>query len=449
MKRFTSSLGGRLIVWFIAVQSLLAVVAMTAMFTLTPQPGDEYAFAHLNAANLVTWSLRPGADGRLRIGETAELRDFRRERPWVRLAALHDGRPLAGSSPDLVTALEAQGLPRFANATFAFTRGPLAGSMAAASAQSTRWGEVIVVSTDNRFRPADVPAMVLYMGAYVVRVMGVALLGSVLIVPFVIRRALRPLDRASAEAGRIDLRTREMRLPEDAGVPTELVSLVRSINAALARLDEGFSRQQRFAAQTAHEMRTPLAILAARIDSQPPGELTAALRRDVERIRDLVDQLLFVARLERRDVPLEDPIDLVALARDVVADCTPLALAEGRDLAFAPRVERLATRGGVAALESALTNLVRNAIRAEPMGGTVEVRVMPTGLIHVIDHGAGVAHEDQERIFEPFWRRDHHTPGAGLGLAIVKEAVAAHGGAVTVAQTPGGGATFSLRVPIR
>ncbi|SFK16079.1 HAMP domain-containing sensor histidine kinase [Caulobacter sp. UNC279MFTsu5.1] len=449
MRRFSTSLGGRLIAWFIAMQSLLAIVVIALKFVLSPQPGDQYAFAHLNAANLVVRSLEAGPGGAPRIGDTATLRAFRHDRPQVRLAAIHAGQPLAGSSRDLVDALEMQGLPRFASATFAFTRGPLAGSMVVATAERTRWGEVTVVSTGNRFRLADLPALAAQTGGNVLRVMAIVLLGSILIVPLVIRRALEPLERASAQAAQIDLRTRQMRLPEGVGVPSELVSLVRSINMALARLDEGFSRQQRFAAQAAHEMRTPLAILAARVDSQPESELTAALRRDVERMRSLVDQLLFVARLERGDVPLEEPLDLVALARDVVADCTPLALAEGRDLALVPMVTRLPTRGGVAVLESALTNLVRNATRAEPPGGTVEVRVTSAGEIHVIDHGGGVADEDGRRIFEPFWRREHRTPGAGLGLTIVQEAMAAHGGAVKVGRTPGGGATFTMLVPIR
>ncbi len=193
-------------------------------------------------------------------------------------------------------------------------------------------------------------------------------------------------------------------------------------------------------------MRTPLAIMAARIDSQQDAGQADGMRRDVERMRTLVDQLLLVARLERRDVRLEETVDLVALARDVVADCTPLAIAGGRDLALTPEVGQLPVRGGRQVLESALLNLVQNAVRAEPLGGTVDVIVRSPGQILVVDHGAGVALADRESIFDPFWRRDELHPGAGLGLTIVKETAIAHGGGVSVEETPGGGATFRLRL---
>jgi signal transduction histidine kinase len=269
----------------------------------------------------------------------------------------------------------------------------------------------------------------------------------VLAVPLLVRRALRPLLAATRQAAAIDLHARDMRLPEGESVPSELLPLARGINAALDRLDEGFRRQQRFAAQAAHEMRTPLAILAARIDGMSDRAEAQALRRNVERMRVLVDRLLFIARLERRDIRLDERVDLVALARDVVADCAPLAIADGRKLALLPEAERLPIRGNVRALESALVNLIENAVRSEPEGGTVEVVVRAPAEMLVIDHGAGIAAEDRARVFEPFWRRQDRNTGAGLGLTIVKEAATAHGGSIEVTETPGGGATFRLSLP--
>lgn len=442
----TRSLAGRLVVWFVVFQSVVSVLAMAASLFLWRQVGDEYAFAQMHIADLVAEALVQTSGGGLVIAPTPALAAFRAERPAVKVAAMRGREIIDGSSPELATALRGLGMPRFMNATFAFTEGPLAGSVAAGAAVQTRWGEVVVVSTDNPLQTADLPALSRYMFGYLVRVMGIVLLGSVLIVPLVIHRALRPLNEASKAAAKIDLRSRDLRLPDGEGVPSELLPLVRSINVALDRLDEGFSRQQRFAAEAAHEMRTPLAILAARIDSEHGAAQLDGMRRDVERMRTLVDQLLLVARLERRDVRLEETIDLVALARDVVADCTPLALAAGRDLALAPDSERVLVQGGRQVLESALINLVQNAVRAEPVGGTVEIIVRAPGEILVVDHGAGVAPRDRESVFDPFWRRDEQHPGAGLGLTIVKETAVAHGGAIFVEETPGGGATFRLRI---
>lgn len=438
------SLAGRLVIWFVIVQSALSVLALGVTLVIWRQPGDEYAFSQMNLSRLLVEALAQGPDGRLMIRDTEALRAFKASRPKVRLAVLRDGAVVDGSSSELARALREAGTPDFANATFTFTEGELAGVTVAATAVESRWGRIVVVSADNRLRLADVPALLLYMSGYLVTVMAIVLLGAALIVPLVIRRALRPLQKASEQAAAIDLRSRNLRLPEGSGVPSELAPLVRSINVALDRLDEGFHRQQRFAAEAAHELRTPLAILAARIDSHPDHADAAGMRRDLARMRTLVDQLLLIARLERRQVRLEEAVDLVALARDVVADCTPLAVAGGRDLALSLGPAHLVITGERLALESALLNLVQNAIRAEPVGGAVEVAVTATGEILVVDHGSGVAEEDRKSIFDPFWRRDEGHPGAGLGLTIVKEAAAAHGGSVSIEPTPGGGATFRL-----
>ena len=442
--RFGRSLAGRLVIWFVVVQSALSVLALGVTLVIWRQPGDEYAFAQMHVSKLLIGAIVEQPDGSLAIRDTRRLAAFKAARPDARLAVLKDGEALAGSSPQLAAALRAMGTPDFANATFTLANGPLAGSSVAATTVASPWGRLVVVSADNALRPADVPSLILYMSGYLVTVMAIVLLGAALIVPLVIGRALRPLQEASKQAARIDLRSRDVRLPEGSGVPSELAPLVRSINVALDRLDDGFGRQQRFAAEAAHELRTPLAILAARIDSQSDHADAEGMRRDLSRMRTLVDQLLLIARLERREVRLEEPVDLVALARDVVADCSPLAIAGGRDLALTPQVARLVVRGERPVLESALLNLVQNAIRAEPSGGTVEVVVASSGEIQVIDHGAGVAEADRESIFDPFWRRDERHPGAGLGLTIVKEAAAAHGGSIRVEPTPGGGATFRL-----
>ena len=92
-----------------------------------------------------------------------------------------------------------------------------------------------------------------------------------------------------------------------------------------------------------------------------------------------------------------------------------------------------------------VANLIGNALKAEPVGGTVLVRLRPEGEVEVIDHGEGVAPCHRETIFEPFWRKSEATPGSGLGLAIAKELISKLHGRICVEETPGGGATFKLR----
>lgn len=458
MRLVPASLTGRIIVRLIAFQILVGVATAIVSTLFLSSPDETYFIALPHVGDLMLEALSLGTDGRPFIIDTPAIRRFRAERPQVRIVVVdREGREVEGSDPDLLAALRAYDLPHFYRApeygsgrAAIFTipdsyGGPLAGAVVvAASGEEEPYGSGTLFVARNELRAEDLPAFVSHVVDEHLPTLGPVLVVVVLVVPLLVRRALRPLLAATREAAAIDLHTRDLRLPEGKGVPSELLPLARGINAALARLDESFRRQQRFAAQAAHEMRTPLAIIAARIDGMADRQEAEALRRNVERMRSLVDRLLFIARLERRDIPLDDRIDLVALARDVVADCAPLAIAANRKLALLPEVAQLPLRGNARALESALANLIENAVRSEPEGGTIEVVVRRPTEILVVDHGAGIAPEDRDRVFEPFWRRHDRNTGAGLGLTIVREAATVHGGSIAVTETPGGGATFRL-----
>ena len=224
--------------------------------------------------------------------------------------------------------------------------------------------------------------------------------------------------------------------------------LVEAVNAALARLDAGAARQRRFAANAAHELRTPIAILRTRIDALGNAPYSADLKRDVRRIQTIVEQLLTAARLGERGGQMDEIVDLVATIRATVADYAPLVIESKRHIDFDSTVPSVRVQGNRRALESVVANLIDNALRAEPEGGTVLVRIGSNGTVEVIDHGEGVPVDARGMIFEPFWRGDETTPGAGLGLAIVKELMDLHKGEISIAETPGGGATFRLTLPL-
>jgi two-component system sensor histidine kinase TctE len=258
-----------------------------------------------------------------------------------------------------------------------------------------------------------------------------------------LRRGLRPLMRASAAATSVGPSAPGVRLPL-AGLPREVTPLVHAVNAALARLEQTIEAQRGFMAEAAHGLRTPLAVLTARLDSLGDVPEADALRRDADRMTRLVGQLLRMARLESLPLDVTGPVDLHAVAVEAISDLAPLGIRRGIDLALlGPTAMPL--RGNHAALVLAVTNLIEKAIGHAPPGSVVEVELAAPGRIAVRDRGPGVAPADRARILRPFERGpDAGADGAGIGLAIVAEIAAAHGGAVGVDGRSGGGACFVL-----
>lgn len=279
----------------------------------------------------------------------------------------------------------------------------------------------------------------------VLPIMAVMAVATLVAAPFVVRGALAGLDQAAMEARRIDIDQRGIRLPA-ADVPTEVEPLVTAVNGALARLDEGYDRQQRFLADAAHELRTPIAILNTRIDALPPGPDKTRLAQDVARLVTLAEQLLDLQRMDRQ-APLVR-VDLAAIARQVLGDLAPLAFAAGYQMTFEEDTggRPALVPGDRPALERALTNLVQNAIDHGGRRGVITVRV-GQGRIDVSDQGDGVPADQRNRVLEAFYRLHPQGRGAGLGLDLVQAIMRRHGGRVEVGDAAGGGARFSLVFP--
>jgi signal transduction histidine kinase len=275
--------------------------------------------------------------------------------------------------------------------------------------------------------------------------------GVVLVVAiWTIRTSLKPVRALSHKAAAIAPGSIAVLLPDD-GLPLELLPLVAAVNEALDRLAKGFEIQRQFTADAAHELRTPLAILTAGLESLSPSEEVERLREDAERMNRLVAQLLRVARLDAQPMDLNQTFDLGAVAGGVVEHIAPWAAKAGRSVAFEPAERPVPVRGNPDALGDAIRNLVENAIAHSPVGEEVTVSVDPQGAVSVVDCGAGVPAEQREKVFERFWRsreRRSAGAGAGLGLSIVAEIAKAHAGRVAVTDAPTSGACFVLTVPL-
>lgn len=272
------------------------------------------------------------------------------------------------------------------------------------------------------------------------------LLVLLLIDILIFRRALEPVREASNTAAAIGPKRTDVRLPEQS-MPTEVVPLVHAVNQALERLEAGYRAQREFTADVAHELRTPLAIMRARVDSLDAGPVQDALRSDLVGMARTVGQVLDIAELESFVIGEEAKADVHAVCSEAVAFMAPVAVGAGKTIALTGAEGPVWVRGNADALFRAVRNLVENAIRHTPPGGTIEVEVLADGTVHVLDDGPGVPDDDRQSIFRRFWRRDRtQADSRGLGLAIVARVAEAHGGSIEVQNRPEGGAMFTLKL---
>ncbi|MXZ72711.1 MAG: HAMP domain-containing protein [Acidobacteria bacterium] len=276
------------------------------------------------------------------------------------------------------------------------------------------------------------------------------------------RRALAPIDRMTERAREITARRLHDRLPVDQP-NDELGRLAFVFNEMLARLESSFAEMRRFTSNVSHELRTPLtAIRSVGEVSLRGGRDAAAYRATVEsmleeadRLATLVERLLTVARADQGDRPRADePIDLGTLADAVVEQLAVLAEEKEQSLTVTCNGDKPVCRGDRIVLRQALVNLVDNAIRYTPTGGSIDVRVDAVdgdSILDVRDNGPGVPESRATALFD----RLHHDPAdptnavppKGLGLAIARWAVEAHHGRLTYSRTPTDQTTFRITLP--
>jgi signal transduction histidine kinase len=257
------------------------------------------------------------------------------------------------------------------------------------------------------------------------------------------RFVARSIERVTRLALAIDPTAPQASISLDE-VPSELKPLVRALNRAFQEIDAYIQRQRRFLGNAAHQLRTPLTLLRAKIEDVTEPALKVELVRDVRRLSSLVSAMLDLARLQNHAIE-KRPIDLAVVTRDVLADFSPSALDAGIELSLEQVEEStLVVQGVEAAIRSALANLIGNALVHAHGAGRV-VANLNRGSVSICDDGAGIS-PSSERI-EPFQTGDSSKQSYGLGLSIVQEIMAAHGGALLVTSTPGRGTTACLRFP--
>lgn len=401
-----------------------------------------------HARDIVVDALRRGSDGKLYVESTERLRRHQQRNPDFRFAVFdpHDGALLPGSSEELAAHFKPlMGDVEVFGSLFHLTDDANLNARGYVRTTLTRYGKLGTIVYGSNFHWDDV---FYQLNAYVVaeNLLAYAPLCALisLIGFFVVRGSLAPLRVAAANIRKINIDTLNWQAA-NADLPSEILPFVEEVNDAFQRVRDGVARQRRFTANSAHELRTPIAILCARLDKMADGPLKVELQHDATRIKTILEQLLVLAQLEERgDGKAPPELDLRSAILTTIADLMPIAYQNDRQIEFDAPDDPVLVYAYRWAVESVVTNLIENAMRVEPSNGLVIVRLTSDAIVEVVDHGEGIAPQDREMIFEPFWRKSDATPGTGLGLAIAKELIEKQGGRLWVVETPGGGATFKL-----
>ncbi len=288
---------------------------------------------------------------------------------------------------------------------------------------------------------------------------GLLLPVSMLLIWWILTRSIDPLRRSAiavAERSPDDLRP-----VGSADAPEEVAPLLNALDRLLGRVREVMSRERRFTADAAHELRSPLAavrvnaqVLCAARDEREREEVSANLLASVDRGSRLIDQLLMLARVDSRN-SAQLPHMAVRLDELVAAECAAQqSSAAQKGIFLSHSVTPVEVTGDEDLLAILLRNLIDNAIRYSPHRSRVQVSCTVhegTAELIVSDNGSGIAPEDRERIFERFYRVvGNDSTGSGLGLSIVRSITQLHGGTAQALSGPGGaGTSITVRLPLR
>jgi two-component system, OmpR family, sensor kinase len=386
----------------------------------------------------------------LGIGSYAELRDG----SGNALAQLpNDTTSASPSIPDVIVSLDKP------FTTNAFTG---SGDWRALASVDTRFpGLTVIVATPLSDVAESLRGLILIESIAAVVILALLTAGAWLI----LRRGLKPLETMAVAAGSITGGDMSLRVsPADGS--DEVGQLGQALNSMLDSLQEAFAAQKeseaklrQFIADASHELRTPLTSIQGFAELFRHGVAnehvdTEVIMRRIEeesqRMRELVDELLLLARLdERREIEPTD-VDLAVLAADACSDA--VAADPGRRITLdAPRPVRVA--GVPDQLRQAIANLVSNALTHTPAGTPIEVSataIAHRGLVIVRDRGDGLGDEALVHAFDRFWQADPSRvgPKSGLGLSIVQAIAESHGGTASVRNHPDGGAEFTIDLPL-
>ncbi|MDA0998338.1 MAG: PAS domain-containing sensor histidine kinase [Proteobacteria bacterium] len=238
----------------------------------------------------------------------------------------------------------------------------------------------------------------------------------------------------------------EQRIP-DGGTVT-IASDITDLKKAMSALQASANQHREFASDVAHRLRTPIAVLRSSLDGLGDTETATALKREVDGLTRMIEQLLTLTRYERLRPEPGALADLHAIAVETISNLAPMAIRDGRGLELDGATGSVLVNGDSGAIVHAVRNLIENAVAHSRRGAVVRVVVdADPPAIHVIDQGGGISPEARPGLFAKFNQIDRRSFGTGLGLHIVNCVVENHGAVVAVDGALGGGTVFSITFP--
>lgn len=446
--KMTHSLRGRLLWFLLAAITIAAVAQATIAYRTALHDADQIFDYHMQQMALSLRSSTPLSNDEARARQEAES------------AGGNDDMVVQMWSPDgaqMFHSVSRARLPQRAVLGFSNVR-----------ANSTTYRVFSIQTSNQTVQVAQDLAVRRNMaGNLALRTLGpIAVMMPILmlVVWWVVSGSLQPVARVRSQVA--SRQADDLSPVSDTGLPDEVRPLVQELNLLFGRVRTAFEAQQNFVADAAHELRTPLAALRLQAQSLDRADTPEArqvavgrLTAGIDRATRLVEQLLILARQEATaaegTTAKTRPVDLADLARRTAADLAGVAAAKGVDLGL-QQADPASVDGQPDALQILLRNLVDNAVKYTPGGGTVDISVLSgagTVVVQVEDSGPGIPPEERERVFDRFYRvAGSEAAGSGLGLAIIKAIAERHGAVLTLGSSERLGglmATVTFKTPVQ
>ena len=320
-----------------------------------------------------------------------------------------------------------------------------------------RTGFVLVLATSTHEMSERLESLTVIL----IVTLSAALLLAALAVFYITGRAFRPIDRMVRTAEEISASTLHQRLDVSRS-HDEVQRLAVALNDMMQRIEDAFNSQRQFVADASHELRTPLTVvyselefLRRKIQSQEVDQSVDTALHEINRLAQLVQQLLLLARIDARKLSIEHkPVRL----DELLADSVRYQQAGGgsRGVQLLLQIDDvIETTGDPEYLKRAFINVIDNAVKYSPDSGEVAVVLSREGnsaIVTVTDHGPGIEPTEAEMVFKRFYRSPrarHQQDGSGLGLAITRELIEAHGGHIQLDANPSGGTVATIKLPVQ